>query len=101
MCGASNGKLAAFELWLPDVIGPEAIAMDAQGRLYTGALNGDVWRVDASGHGTKLANTGGRPLGMKALENGALVIAVVNPTSLALLKPPGEWGTGTAGRASR
>ncbi len=25
--------------------------------------------------------------------NGALVIAVVNPTSLALLKPPGEWGT--------
>ena len=24
--------------------------------------------------------------------NGALVIAVVNPTSLALLKPPGEWG---------
>ena len=23
---------------------------------------------------------------------GALVIAVVNPTSLALLKPPGEWG---------
>lgn len=27
-----------------------------------------------------------------AHDNGALVIAVVNPTSLALLKPPGEWG---------
>lgn len=25
-------------------------------------------------------------------KHGALVIAVVNPTSLALLKPPGEWG---------
>jgi glycine dehydrogenase subunit 1 len=25
--------------------------------------------------------------------HGALAIAVVNPTSLALLKPPGEWGT--------
>jgi glycine dehydrogenase subunit 1 len=25
---------------------------------------------------------------------GILVIAVVNPTSLALLKPPGEWGSG-------
>jgi glycine dehydrogenase subunit 1 len=24
--------------------------------------------------------------------HGALVVAVVNPTSLALLKPPGEWG---------
>jgi glycine dehydrogenase subunit 1 len=29
-----------------------------------------------------------------ARANGALVIAVVNPTSLALLKPPGEWGEG-------
>ncbi|MCZ8131927.1 MAG: aminomethyl-transferring glycine dehydrogenase subunit GcvPA [Steroidobacteraceae bacterium] len=28
-----------------------------------------------------------------ARRHGALVIAVVNPTSLALLKPPGEWGT--------
>lgn len=27
-----------------------------------------------------------------ARRNGALVIAVVNPTSLAILKPPGEWG---------
>ncbi len=27
-----------------------------------------------------------------AQANGALAIAVVNPTSLALLKPPGEWG---------
>jgi len=27
-----------------------------------------------------------------AHENGALVIAVVNPLSLAILKPPGEWG---------
>ncbi|MCI0749431.1 MAG: aminomethyl-transferring glycine dehydrogenase subunit GcvPA [Nevskiales bacterium] len=28
-----------------------------------------------------------------AHKNGALVVAVVNPVSLALLKPPGEWGT--------
>jgi glycine dehydrogenase subunit 1 len=31
-----------------------------------------------------------------AHQRQALVIAVVNPTSLALLKPPGEWGTGGA-----
>jgi glycine dehydrogenase subunit 1 len=30
--------------------------------------------------------------------NKLLVIAVVNPTSLALLKPPGLWGTEAAGR---
>jgi glycine dehydrogenase subunit 1 len=28
-----------------------------------------------------------------AERNGALVIALVNPVSLALLKPPGEWGS--------
>jgi len=31
--------------------------------------------------------------------NGMLVIAVVNPVSLALLKPPGQWGSGTGGGA--
>ncbi len=29
---------------------------------------------------------------------GALVIAVVNPLSLAVLKPPGEWGSAESGR---
>jgi glycine dehydrogenase subunit 1 len=33
-----------------------------------------------------------------AHENKLLVIAVVNPTSLALLKPPGQWGTLLDGR---
>jgi glycine dehydrogenase subunit 1 len=31
-----------------------------------------------------------------ARSNGALVIGVVNPISLAVLKPPGEWGEGGA-----
>src|SRR5690606_13606786 len=31
-----------------------------------------------------------------ARAKGSLVIAVVNPTSLALLTPPGEWGAGGA-----
>ena len=30
--------------------------------------------------------------------NGAVVIAVVNPTSLALLEPPGRWGQVVAGK---
>lgn len=32
----------------------------------------------------------------KAAERGALVIGVVNPVSLALLQPPGEWGADIA-----
>jgi len=31
-----------------------------------------------------------------AHQNGALVIATVNPLAMALLKPPGEWGTNGA-----
>ena len=34
-----------------------------------------------------------------AHSRGALAIGVVNPLSLALLKPPGEWGTQTTGAA--
>jgi glycine dehydrogenase subunit 1 len=30
--------------------------------------------------------------------NDILVIAVVNPTALAILKPPGEWGSAAAGK---
>lgn len=32
--------------------------------------------------------------------NGLLVIAVVNPVSLAVLKPPGQWGTGVGKRGA-
>jgi glycine dehydrogenase subunit 1 len=35
-----------------------------------------------------------------AHSRGALAIGVVNPLSLALLKPPGKWGTRTAGCAA-
>jgi glycine dehydrogenase subunit 1 len=33
-----------------------------------------------------------------AHSKGALVIGVVNPVSLAVLKPPGEWGTARSGK---
>jgi glycine dehydrogenase subunit 1 len=36
-----------------------------------------------------------------AAANGALLIAVVNPTTLALLKAPGQWGTAAPGAAPR
>ena len=35
-----------------------------------------------------------------AVANGALLIAVVNPTALALLKPPGRWGSAPATRGA-
>ena len=69
-----NKKLAAADM-LATGTGPEAVAFDAQGRLYSGLTNGDIIRFDANGEKQVLANTGGRPLGLKFDAAGNLVIA--------------------------
>jgi sugar lactone lactonase YvrE len=56
--------------------GPEAIAVDAVGRVYTGYSDGRV--VQFSGNASQysvLTNTGGRPLGLSFGPTGGLVIA--------------------------
>src|SRR5689334_49692 len=56
--------------------GPEAVNVDAVGRLYAGYVDGRI--VTFSGNGasyTEMANTGGRPLGITFGPNGGLVIA--------------------------
>jgi glycine dehydrogenase subunit 1 len=58
---------------LPDGDGPVALAI--QQPSFPGTLE-DVDRLTNWAHA-----------------QGALVIAIVNPTSLALLKPPGQWGS--------
>lgn len=82
-----NNKLAAAQM-LPTGIGPEAVALDGDGRVYTGLANGDILRL----HGGKtelLANTGGRPLGLKFDRKGNLVIADA-AKGLIALTPRGE-----------
>ena len=71
---AKNNKLAAAQM-LETGSGPEAVAFDAQGRLYTGLSGGDIVRFDTSGNKQVLANTGGRPLGLKFDAAGNLIIA--------------------------
>lgn len=57
---------------LPD--GREPVAVVVQQPSFVGTLD-DVDRLTDWAH-----------------EQGALLISIVNPTSLALLKPPGQWG---------
>ena len=64
--GNASGKLPTGE-------GPVAVAI--QQPSFPGTLE-DVDRLTDWAH-----------------EQGAFVIAIVNPTSLALLKPPGQWGS--------
>ncbi len=57
-------------------IGPEDVAFDHQGRMYTGLANG--WIVRANKHSQQAenwVNTGGRPLGLAFNSKGELVVA--------------------------
>lgn len=74
---ARNSYLAPVERIAQDVgEGPEAVAIDDQGRLVTGFIDGRVMRFDADGeNGELLANTEGRPLGLHALSDGSVIVA--------------------------
>src|SRR4051812_29116432 len=63
---APNGKLSGVE-WLArgEGLGPEAIAIDAAGDVYSGFVGGRIIRMDKTGGNVRtVANTGGRALGL-------------------------------------
>lgn len=74
---APNRKLAAVTRIGEGVgIGPEGIAVDAQGRIYAGYIDGRIVRFSPDGKTHELfARTAGRPLGMKFGKNGNLYVA--------------------------
>jgi sugar lactone lactonase YvrE len=56
--------------------GPEDVAFDPDGNLYTGFHEGTIARLRlADGEATVFANTGGRPLGMTFDDRGRLIVA--------------------------
>uniref|UniRef100_Q01Y82 Gluconolactonase n=1 Tax=Solibacter usitatus (strain Ellin6076) TaxID=234267 RepID=Q01Y82_SOLUE len=72
---APNDRLSGIRS-LPEAgPGPESVAIDRDGRLYTGLQDGRVMRMlpDGSGRET-FVQTGGRPLGMKFDTAGNLVV---------------------------
>lgn len=55
--------------------GPEDVLIDTQGRLVTGLADGSIMRLTRDGQQLqRLANTGGRPLGIEQYPDGSLVI---------------------------
>ena len=74
---APNSRLAKVERIAGGVgLGPEAVNIDAQGRLVTGFVDGRVMRFTADGsQGELLADTGGRPLGLDFAANGDVIVA--------------------------
>jgi len=71
---AVNEDLAAAELWASGK-GPEDVAVDAEGFVYTGLENGNIlkFRPDGSSHEV-LVNTGGRPLGVEIHPSGGVLV---------------------------
>lgn len=88
---AANDKLRGVQR-LADGIGqgPEAIAFDSAGRVYSGLHDGRVFSMEADGSDCRaLANTGGRPLGMHVTADGDVIVADAIKGLLSLA-PGGE-----------
>ncbi|MET0645079.1 MAG: SMP-30/gluconolactonase/LRE family protein [Pyrinomonadaceae bacterium] len=63
----------------------EGVAIDAEGRIYSGLEGGDILRFQADGgRPTVFARTGGRPLGMEFDRDGNLIVADANKGLLAV-----------------
>jgi YD repeat-containing protein len=73
---SANAGLAGGELLEPSLHAPEAVTFDAEGRIVTGLLDGRIVRFTPNGNDlTVLAQTGGRPLGLKYDPAGRLIVA--------------------------
>ena len=73
---AANQALLEAELLAQgQLVGPEDIAVDAQGLIYAGTQDGRIVRLHPDGTLETWAKTGGRPLGLDWDPDGRLVVA--------------------------
>ena len=74
---ALNNDLVASQRLLEGFgIGPEDVAFDSGGSLYTGLQDGTIVRSSVTGEDAAVfADTGGRPLGMTFDDRGRLIVA--------------------------
>lgn len=82
---APNEKLKPVEWWARQLIGPEAITFDAEGRLVTGLRDGRIVRLKVGDDTpTVIADTKGRPLAIAYHPDGRLIICDATVGLLAL-----------------
>ncbi len=74
---AENRVLQGMELFAtPNSHGPEDVAVDADGRIYVGVVEGQILRYAADSSNPRVfADTGGRPVGMDFDRDGNLIVA--------------------------
>jgi len=98
---AVNARLAGAARFGTRIgIGPEDLAVDANGWVHTGFEDGRIVRIAPDGKSSKLVvNTGGRPLGMRFDAEGNLIVA--DATKGLLKVTPGGAITVLATQAER
>jgi sugar lactone lactonase YvrE len=72
---ATNSRLAKVRWIKAGGEGPEDVAVDAKGRLYTGIYGGRIVRISPDGSVEPFVATGGRPLGLDWDAAGNLIVA--------------------------
>ncbi|RWI50262.1 MAG: SMP-30/gluconolactonase/LRE family protein [Mesorhizobium sp.] len=72
---AITSEAAPVPIGGKSLFGPEDIAIDVEGRLYTGTRDGFIWRMTSDGGAERFAEVGGRPLGLSLLPDGRLIVA--------------------------
>lgn len=70
-----NLALADLEVYPLPGSGAEDVALDDRGRIYTGTREGYLLRISPDGrHVERIAQTGGRPLGIEVHPDGYLIV---------------------------
>ena len=69
--------------------GPEDIAVDSDGTIYTGLEDGRIVKISSEGDVKSFAETGGRPLGLQWGPRGDLIVAD-GGRGLLSVNPKGE-----------
>lgn len=70
-----NDRLADSDLWPVPGTGPEDVVVTEDGEVYTGTLDGSIFRITEQGDLIRrVARTGGRPLGIELLPDGRLLV---------------------------
>ncbi len=71
----ANSKLVVLEQWWTGGVGPEDVAVDDDGNVYTGLEDGRILRFGPEGGEPELVvDTGGRPLGIEVDAAGRLIV---------------------------
>ena len=75
MTSSTSSSSASLTVHPVPSMGAEDVVVGADGTVWTGTEDGAIWALDpATGSTRRVADTGGRPLGIELLGDGRLLV---------------------------